>query len=271
MFSQKKQMKRMRGHVNIDLWLSFAVMAAGAIFAINGLARDSMLELIAGSVGSLLILLLGVKVVLIRITTAHIQRSIEHFPFGVFLVTGVFMGELLVISGYHFASKAAIYCSPLAGIVGGIIFGALATRFNGRWASIDERLADFSSTLLLLLLPLYIVLAIVPSVLDELFRSGFAEGIKNTFGIVVLLAALTGLILMIHWTIQHYQNFGVVVALGLRFLAFGLFVVAPTLLLSVLFYTGLGGSEDNLNVYLIIEAVILIALFGLHNLRKKSS
>ncbi|MFP5344438.1 MAG: hypothetical protein ACLGGU_02130 [Gammaproteobacteria bacterium] len=256
-------MRLARGHVFIELWISIALLAVGVIFAWNGLTHNTLLPLAAGVAGVEMVLLLTLGVVVQGINTPLVRRAVERFPFGIFVAAGVAAAELVAVTGHYAASKTVVLVSPVAGIAAGILAGALAARTGDRLEALDERLAGLAEALLLLLLPLYLVGAVALSVFAELFSGGISQGIESTLGLILFLALLAGFIMGVRWTMQRYQNLrGALVWLA-RFLGFCLFVASPVLLLSVLFYTGLGGQADGLNVLLAIEAAALVALFGL--------
>lgn len=262
------QMRLARGHVFIELWVSIALLAVGAMLAWNGLTHNTLLPLAAGVAGVELVLLLTLGVVVQGINTPLVRRAVERFPFGIFVAAGVAAAELVAVTGHYAASKTVILVSPVAGIAAGILAGVLAARAGDRLEALDERLAGLAEALLLLLLPLYLVGAVAFSIFTELFSGGVSQGIENTLGLILFLALLASFIMGVRWTMQRYQNLRGALMWMVRFLGFCLFVAAPVLLLSVLFYTGLEGQADGLNVLLAIETAVLVALFGLWAVRK---
>lgn len=262
------QMGLARGHVFIELWISIALLAIGAMLAWNGLTHNTLLPLAAGVAGVELVLLLALGAVVQGVNVPLVRRAVERFPFGIFVAAGVVVAELAVVAGHYAASKAVILVSPAAGIAAGIFAGVLAARAGSRLEVLDERLAGLTEALLLLLLPLYLAGAVALSIFAELFSGGISQGIENTLGLILFLALLAGFIMGVRWMMQRYKSLRGALMWMVRFLGFCLFVAAPVLLLSVLFYTGSGGQADSLNALLAIEAAVLVVLFGLWAVRK---
>jgi hypothetical protein len=261
---------RPQGHVFHELALGVGALALGGMYAWTGLSQGRLVPLLAGSFGVVLILLFAPGVLAQVPGLRPIQRIWDSLPIGLYVAIGLGTAEVVVAVGHAVGSTAAVLCAPLLGIGAGIALGTLAARAGDRIEPLNRRLESLAEAAVLLLFPLYLVVPLVFAAVDELFSEGVMQGLENTFGVALVLAAIAGGIWGALWVQRRSQGrgFGLALAWALRFLGFCFFVAAPTLLLSAVFCVGLDVAFERLSILLAAEALVLVALFVAWGLRR---
>lgn len=259
-----------QGHVFIEFFLGVGVLALGVVYAWMGLTQGRLLPLLGGSCGVVLLLLYVPGVLVEGFGFRLIQRLWDNLPFGVYVAIGLGTAEVVVAAGYWVGSTVVVLCAPLVGLGAGIALGTIAARAGDRIEPLNRRLESLVETSLLLLFPLYLLVPVAASVAGELFSEGMIEGLKNTFGLALVLAGIAGCIWGVRWAQQHMDggSFGLALTWALRFLGFGVFLGAPILLISAVIIVAFDVPFERLSILLAAEALVLVVLFVAWGVRK---